>query len=68
MNVDVFFDCLSWRGTIRNCEPEKCEKLEFFSLHALPENMIEYNARALAAILRGECYSELGWHDQNGLL
>lgn len=60
-NVDIFFDCSSWQGAIQNCEPEKCEKLDFFSLDALPSNIVDYNATVLRAILNGEFYSEQGW-------
>lgn len=61
LNVDIFFDCQSWHGKIKNREPEKCERLEFFPLERLPSNMIDYNAAALQSILRGELYSERGW-------
>lgn len=61
LNVDIFFDCTSWEGMIQNCEPEKCEALEFFSLDNLPLNIVDYNATALKAILNGEFYSEQGW-------
>ncbi len=61
LKVDIFFDCPSWEGTIKNCEPEKCERLEFFSLENLPANIVDYNAIALKAILNREFYSEQGW-------
>jgi len=61
LNIDVFFECLSWTGKIENREVEKCAALQFFSLHALPENLIEYNAFALQSIAAGSFYSEYGW-------
>ena len=61
LNVDVFFDCRSWEGSIKNLEPEKCKKLEFFALEALPSNIVDYNAIALNHVLNGEVYSEIGW-------
>ena len=61
LNVDIFFNCTSWKGEIQNCEPEKCEKLEFFSLDVLPSNIIDYQITALRASQKGEFYSELGW-------
>jgi 8-oxo-dGTP pyrophosphatase MutT (NUDIX family) len=61
LNVDVFFDCRSWRGVIKNLEPEKCEKLEFFPVSVLPSNAVDYVAIALDHIMRGEFYSEIGW-------
>lgn len=62
LNVDIFFECTSWEGTIKNCEPEKCERLEFFSLENLPNNIVDYNIIAIKAILDGKFYSELGWN------
>lgn len=61
LNVDLFFNCLSWQGVIQNCEPEKCEELRFFPLNSLPTNTIDYIAQALRHIQEGTFYSELGW-------
>lgn len=61
LNVDIFFDCQAWFGEIKNVEPEKCEKLDFFSVEELPFKMVDYNVAALKSIQRGESYSELGW-------
>jgi 8-oxo-dGTP diphosphatase len=60
-NIDVFFVCSSWEGNPRNCELEKCEKLEFFPLDALPSNTIDYNGYVLSSMAKGEFYSEHGW-------
>ena len=61
MNIDIFFECISWEGAIQNCEPEKCERLEFFSVDDLPTNTIGYIEFVLQAMSRGEFYSEYGW-------
>ena len=61
LNVDIFFECASWKGSIINCEPDKCERIAFFSLNALPLNIVDYNVTALKAILEGNFYSECGW-------
>lgn len=61
LNVDVFFDCKSWQGEIQNCEPEKCERLEFFNLSSLPSNTVDYNKLVLNSVLEGKFYSEWGW-------
>jgi len=61
LNVDIFFECSFWEGEIVNCEPEKCAQLEFATLDNLPLPTIEYIARALQSISKGEIYSEYGW-------
>ncbi|MEN9344197.1 MAG: hypothetical protein RLZZ453_984 [Chlamydiota bacterium] len=61
LNVDVFFDCRSWHGIIKNLEPEKCEKLEFFPVSRLPSNIVDYVAMAFDHIMKGEFYSEIRW-------
>lgn len=63
LNVDMFFECHSWQNTVRNLEPNKCEKLEFFRLDSLPTNVIDYISVALKHVLQGEFYSELGWKE-----
>lgn len=63
LNVDVFFDCLSWQGEIQNREPAKCERLEFFSFNSLPSNVVDYIGVALNHILEGKFYSEFGWQE-----
>jgi 8-oxo-dGTP diphosphatase len=60
-NIEIFFECKEWKGTITNKEPEKCGALEFYLKYKLPSNMVEQVEKALQAIERGEIYSELGW-------
>ncbi len=60
-NMDIFFECLQWEGEIKNLEPDKCEKLEFFPINSLPTNTAGFNGEALNAILTGKFYSEQGW-------
>jgi 8-oxo-dGTP pyrophosphatase MutT (NUDIX family) len=61
LNVDLFFECPSWQGAVKNREPDKCEKLEFFSLDSFPPHVIDCTASALQCILKGIFYSELVW-------
>ncbi len=61
LNMDVFFECVSWAGDVVNREPNKCERLAFFSSDALPPNTVDYNVAALKAIIEGSFYSECGW-------
>lgn len=60
-NIDIFFTCTKWKGEITNKEPEKCEKLSFFPLSALPNNLVEYNSQVLNHLNSGNFYSESGW-------
>lgn len=46
--VDFFFDVWEWKGTIENCEPEKCDQLQWISLDDLPQNTVRYIQIALS--------------------
>lgn len=59
--VDIFYVVRGWRGTVINCEPEKCDELAWFEFDNLPENMVEYIRVALKHIQAGVVYSEVGW-------
>lgn len=61
LNVDIFFECTSWEGSIVNKEPNKCERIDFFSLDSLPIHIVDYNVTALNAVMEGNFYSESGW-------
>lgn len=63
MNIDIFFDCRSWRGNIENREPEKCGALDFFALNALPVPMADYNKSVLDISDPVEHYSEWGFSE-----
>lgn len=60
-NIDLFFECQAWSGTLINQEPEKCAALEFFALDKLPDNTIPYIKKALLAPREGKNYAEEGW-------
>ncbi len=64
-NVDIFFECTSWQGTVNNQEPEKCATLEFFPIANLPPNTLPYIADAIEAGSKGVFYSEHGWESSN---
>jgi len=59
--MDVFFECNSWTGTVKNQEPDKCGELAFFPLSQLPLNTIGYIIDVLQSVSRNEFYSEAGW-------
>ena len=59
--VGFFFSAVRWRGEPRNMEPHKAEDFRWFPLDTLPEGMVPYVSRAIAAWRAGQCYSESGW-------
>ncbi len=61
LNMDLFFECTTYGGSIVNQEPDKCAELTFFPLDRLPLNTVDYVAEALWCIARGQIYSERGW-------
>jgi mutator protein MutT len=59
--VDFYFETDKWKGTPNICEPEKCDKLEWFALDNLPENMSPDVRLVLHRIDEGYIYTEFGW-------
>jgi 8-oxo-dGTP pyrophosphatase MutT (NUDIX family) len=59
--LGVFFLVREWKGEIKNMEPEKCGKLEWFDLERLPANMVAYARQAIQDYLRGERVGYFGW-------
>ncbi len=59
--VDFFMVATKYEGEIVNAEPHKCDDLAWFSLEALPSNMVHYVREALEHYRNGVTYSEYGW-------
>lgn len=59
--IDFFFEAKKWKGEPYIAEQHKCDDLQWFSINALPKNIIPYNRTAIYAILNGVRYSEHGW-------
>lgn len=59
--VAFFFVVRTWDGEPENREPDKCAGLRWFSLSALPDQMIGYCRTALASINAGQQFSLYGW-------
>ena len=59
--IDFFLVANEWAGRIANCEPDKCDRLAWFDLDDLPENVIPYVRRALDNYRRGKWFDEFGW-------
>jgi 8-oxo-dGTP diphosphatase len=58
--VDLFFTSTKWTGVIKIAEPNKCDDIQWFSIHDLPENMMHHVKEALISSEKGIIYSELG--------
>ena len=48
--IDFFFVCRSYRGTVKNMEPDKCSEIIFVDINKLPENMSPHVSFALEHI------------------
>ena len=60
--IDFFFATYGFEGKVRNCEPEKCDKLVWVDSSAPPRNMVAYVKRALGHVKEKSYYSE---HTEN---
>lgn len=58
--IDFLMTAAAYNGEITNCEPEKCDDLQWFSLDSLPENMVDYVKVALEQSKSSVFYSEYG--------
>lgn len=60
--LDFFFLAEHWQGQVYDCEPSKCDDLQWFLLAALPANTIPY-IRAVLQTLHTHAprFSEYGW-------
>ena len=63
--VDFFVTASSWGGSVNNREPDKCGGLEWFALHELPENMVEYVRVALERFREKQWFCSFGWASSN---
>jgi len=62
--IQFYAICKRWQGEIKNNEPEKCGELKFFSLNALPKNMVPYVRDGIIKTMNGIRYYEYGWHGE----
>ncbi|MEB3960548.1 NUDIX domain-containing protein [Streptomyces kunmingensis] len=51
--IGFFFVATQWKGDPVNREPEKCRALEWFTVHELPDDIIEYPEAGLRGYLDG---------------
>lgn len=59
--IDFFMTTDKYTGEIKNCEPNKCEELNWFPLDKLPDNTIPYIREAIENYKNNIFYSEWGW-------
>lgn len=59
--ADLFFSANKWTGNLKNCEPSKCDDMNWFSLNRPPKNTADYIKHVLKNITKGIYYSEAGY-------
>lgn len=59
--VDIFFKTSKWDGDPRICEPDKCDRIDWFQRDSLPESVPEYVKEAIRLSELGITYSEYDW-------
>lgn len=59
--LDVFFYVTSYKGTIENKEPHKCDELKFYPLNNLPSNTAPFIRAAIENMRDKNFFSEFGW-------
>ncbi|MDP4506857.1 NUDIX hydrolase [Nonomuraea turcica] len=59
--VGLFFTTGKWTGEPYNAEPHKCSEIAWWPVHALPADMIDYPAAALANILGRIPFAQHHW-------
>ena len=57
--ADFFFVAGEWQGELYNAEPHRCDHADWFSLVALPENIVPEVKQAIEQIQTGALYSEI---------
>lgn len=61
--IDFYFKATGFFGTIRNCEPHKCDDIAWFDADRLPESIVPRVAVALCGIFADAILSEPHWDE-----
>ena len=61
--VDVFVAAEAGSGEIANCEPHKCDALDWFPFEDLPGNTIPYVRRAIENWRAGRWFESFGFEE-----
>lgn len=56
--LQFYFECCKWAGTISNKEPNKCERLEWFSWDSIPEHTFPASQKAIKMIHKNITFFE----------
>ncbi len=59
--IDFFLTTKRWLGEIKNMEPHKCDRLEWFDMNSLPENIVPYVKKAIENFQEGRWFDSYGW-------
>lgn len=59
--IDFFVEVSRWQGEIINNEPQKCDRLDWTGIDALPANVVPYVRRALENYVSGKWFECYGW-------
>lgn len=62
--LGLFFETRRWIGEPTNRERDKCSAVRWFSLDALPDQLIDYPATGIHAYRDGRSFSVRGWNTQ----
>ena len=59
--IDFFFTISSWQGEPWIMENDKCDKLAWYPVDQLPQNMVPYVRTAIEFFRKDIYFSEFGW-------
>lgn len=59
--IGVFFAADRWTGEPANAEPGKCDKIDWFGLDDLPDDVVTYIRTGIDAYRRGQPFSLDAW-------
>ncbi len=59
--IDFFLTATTWSGQVANREPQRCDRLAWYDLDGLPQNVIPYVRQALENYRRGVWFDSFGW-------
>lgn len=59
--IDFFIVASNWEGEPKVMEPDKCDDLRWFSVNALPDNIVPRIKELIEYERDGITFSEIGW-------